>query len=74
MPNMILTDDIIALSSQATTVYDTMANNGVRREAVQLDRQLCLYDDLFGWARIAFTALADRPPPNIHFGPTASGI
>ena len=67
-------DDIIALGPQATTVYDAMANNGVPREAVQLDRQLCLYDDLFGWARITFTALTDRPPPDIHFGPTALGI
>ena len=74
---MITTDDplfIIALGPQATTIYDLIGTNGVPREAVQLDRQLFLHSDLFGWARIAFTALADRPPPDINFGTTASGI
>ena len=47
--------------------------NGAPRGTLLLDQQLCLYNDLFGWARIAFPALADRPPPDSLYGPTASG-
>ena len=64
----------IALGLQASAVYGAMTAGGSPRGTVQLDRQLCFYDDLFGWARIAFTALVDRPPPDTLFGPTFSGI
>ena len=55
-------------------MYNAIATSGAPRGTVQLDRQLCLYNDLFGWARIAFTALASRPPPDVVLGPIASGM
>ncbi|CAM9827730.1 unnamed protein product [Ascophyllum nodosum] len=54
----------------ASAVYGGVTADSTPRGAVPLDRQLCFYNDLFGWARIAFLALADRPPPDILFGPT----
>lgn len=56
----------------ASAIYSERTSDGPPRVTVPLDRQLCFYNDLFGWARIAFPALADRPPPDILFGPTAS--
>ncbi|CAM9571594.1 unnamed protein product, partial [Ascophyllum nodosum] len=56
----------------ASQIYGGNMANGAPRGALLLDQQLCLYNDLFGWARIAFPALADRPPPDSLYGPTAS--
>ncbi|CAM9827660.1 unnamed protein product [Ascophyllum nodosum] len=53
-----------------SALYGEFTANGGPRGALPLGRQLCFYNDLFGWARIAFPALADRPPPVILFGPT----
>lgn len=54
-------------------VYGEMAAQGIPREDIELDQQLILYNDLFGWARIAFKALTDRPPPDILYGPSPEG-
>ncbi|CAM9571173.1 unnamed protein product [Ascophyllum nodosum] len=54
----------------ASAIYAEITTDGAPRGTMPLDRQLCFYNDLFGWARIAFPALADRPPPDIMLGPT----
>lgn len=54
-------------------IYSGMTSRGGTVEDVELDRQLCFFNDLFGWARVAFSALADRPPPDILFGPSPAG-
>lgn len=51
-------------------IYDGLANRGVARPAIKLGRQLVFFNELFGWARIAFIALADGPPPDILYGPS----
>ena len=50
-----------------------LAAHGVTRDEIKLSRQLVFYNELFGWARIAFIALADRPPPDILYGPSPAG-
>lgn len=40
---------IVALSPQATTVYNGIARNGVPGEILKLVQQLCDFDYLFGW-------------------------
>ena len=55
---------------QASALHGEITADGAPRRTLPLGRQLCFYNDLFGWARIAFPALADRPPPDMLFGPT----
>lgn len=59
---------------QASAISSETTAEGVPRGTTELDSQLCFYNDLFGWARIVFLALADRPPPDPFFGPTAAGM
>lgn len=47
---------------------------GVQSGTVLVDSQICLFNDLFGWARIAVFTLVDRSPPNQMSGPTAEGM
>lgn len=58
---------------QVSFIYDGLANRGVARPAIKLGRQLVFFNELFGWARIAFIALADGPPPDILYGPSPGG-
>lgn len=58
---------------QASIVYNGMAEHGGRYEDIEIDRQACLYNDLFGWARIAVVALMSRPAPDVLSGPSAEG-
>lgn len=58
---------------QAAFIYDAIATHGVAREEIKLGRQLVFFNELFAWARIAFIALADRPPPDILYGPSPDG-
>lgn len=50
-----------------------MVANDVPRAEIELDQQLVFFNELFGWARIAFVALADRPPPHALYGPSPEG-
>lgn len=50
-----------------------MAANRVSRTQIELGRQLVFFNELFGWARVAFSALTDRPPPNVLYGPCPAG-
>lgn len=54
-------------------MYSRMAEQGTPTEDIELDQQLIFYNDLFGWARVAFQALADRSPPDILYGPSQEG-
>lgn len=58
---------------QASIIYSEMRSPAVEREDIELDRQLVFYNDLFSWARVAFEALTDRPPPDILYGPSSQG-
>lgn len=51
-----------------------MAEHGGRYEDIEIDRQACLYNDLFGWARIAVVALMSRPAPDVLCGPSTEGV
>lgn len=51
-----------------------MAEHGGRYEEIEIDRQACLYNDLFGWARIAVVALMSRPAPDVLCGPSSEGM
>lgn len=53
----------------ASFVYDAVSARGVQPLDLEVNRQLTFYNDIFGWSRIAFTALADRRPPDTLFGP-----
>eukprot|EP00903_Cladosiphon_okamuranus_P008033 g7749.t1 len=55
----------------AAFVYEGISSPGVKPHHLRLDRQLTFYNDLFGWARIAFQALTDHAPPDTLFGPSA---
>lgn len=59
---------------QASFVHGCMSAQGVPPQHIRLDRQLTFYNDLFGWSRITFAALAGRSPPDILYGPTREGI
>lgn len=58
---------------QAACIYSGMTAHGGARDEIKLGRQLVFFNELFGWARIAFIALADRPPPDILYGPSPEG-
>ena len=60
-------------SLQAAYIYEGMVANDVPRAEIELDQQLVFFNELFGWARIAFVALADRPPPHALYGPSPEG-
>lgn len=59
---------------QAGFVYRAMATYGIPRGDIELTQQLTLYNDMFGWARVAYLALADQSPPDILYGPSAQGL
>lgn len=50
-----------------------MTAHGVSSAEMELGQQLVFFNELFGWARIAFVALADRPPPHALYGPSLEG-
>lgn len=54
-------------------MYSKMTEQGIPPEDIELDRQLIFYNELFGWARVAFQALADRALPDRLFGPSQEG-
>ena len=58
---------------QATFVYGQITSHGVELKDLSVDRQLALYNELFRFARVAFTALVDRPPPDMLYGPSPWG-
>ncbi|CAN0058952.1 unnamed protein product, partial [Ascophyllum nodosum] len=72
--NVVYRTDVYTLDHtsprMASALHGEITADGAPRRALPLGRQLCFYNDLFGWARIAFPALADRPPPDMLFGPT----
>lgn len=53
-------------------MYTGMSEQGSPSH-IELDAQLILFNELFGWARIAFKALTDRSPPDIMYGPSPEG-
>lgn len=54
-------------------MYEQITSRGVEVKDLSVDRQLALYNELFGFARVAFTALVDRPPPDMLYGPSPGG-
>lgn len=70
---LILTESHFAFFAlQAAHVYAGMSAEG-NPAHIELDAQLILFNELFGWARIAFKALTDRSPPDIMYGPSPEG-
>ena len=66
---------LAATTSQASAIQNGItATAGAASGTVLLDSQLCFFNDLYGWARIAVPALIDRPPPDRTHGPTAEGM
>lgn len=59
---------------QAGFIYRAMAIYGTPRGDIELAQQLTFYNEMFGWARVAYLALADQPPPDILYGPSAQGL
>lgn len=57
---------------QAAIVHEQI-DDGVAPNEVELDEQLVLYNDLFGWAGIAFHALTGRSTIGMMFGPSPEG-
>lgn len=54
-------------------MYEQITSHGVEPKDLSVDRQLALYNELFRFARVAFTALVDRPPPDMLYGPSPWG-
>lgn len=57
---------------QAAVIYKKI-DEGVGPHEMQLDEQLVFFNDLFGWAGVAFYALAGRSAAEMMYGPSPEG-
>ena len=63
-----------SLFDQVAIVYNGVVSRNIRLQDVEIDQQASLYNELFGWARIACIALMQGRPPNILYGSSDRGM